>query len=274
MYRYFQSNEYDDLIKKIKRKAKRRIIFTVVAMVIAFIACTPMEIEVMEEKVVDYDGISPIFTVLILILIFIAGLVAYAFAVNPLTTSLDEECDPRKQLALTTAIDKRKNIEVIFAKDLFYIGDFEYALMYANKMIENKNILIKISGLFNKARCEFFKSDFEAFNQTLYQFENEMYKVENNKRFKWILKNRKILRLLKAVAEKDNELIKENYDIEAWNESKATEGFVNFVKGIAAYNIDDKMEAIYRFKYVKENCSKMFIGNLAEEYIEKLESEF
>ena len=67
--------------------------------------------------------------------------------------------------------------------------------------------------------------------------------------------------------EKTNEL---RNNVEIWNTSKATEGFVNYIRGVAAYKVDDKEEAIYRFKLVKENCSKTVLSGLSEEYLSLL----
>ena len=74
-----------------------------------------------------------------------------------------------------------------------------------------------------------------------------------------------------AICGKDAEKINElRNNVEVWNNIKATEGFVNYIKGIAAYDVGDKEEAIYRFKFVKENCSKTVLAVLSENYLSLL----
>lgn len=58
--------------------------------------------------------------------------------------------------------------------------------------------------------------------------------------------------------------------IESWQESVSTVGFVNYLKGVAAYDIGDKKEAIYRFMAVKENCEKTVFFGMAEQHLAKL----
>ena len=61
-----------------------------------------------------------------------------------------------------------------------------------------------------------------------------------------------------ALSDEDTEKISAYRNIEAWNNSKANEGFLNYLKGLAAYIMEEKEEAIYRFMWVKEN-EKVFV---------------
>ena len=74
-----------------------------------------------------------------------------------------------------------------------------------------------------------------------------------------------------AISDNDIEKINDlRNNVEIWNTSKATEGFVNYIRGVAAYKVDDKEEAIYRFKLAKENCSKTVLFGLSEKYLSLL----
>ena len=77
---------------------------------------------------------------------------------------------------------------------------------------------------------------------------------------------------MRAIAEENVEKINElRGKVEVWNtNSKATEGFLNYIKGVSAYKVEDKEEAIYRFKTVKEHCSKTVFAELSDNYLSLL----
>ncbi|MBQ3196077.1 MAG: hypothetical protein IJB65_06385 [Clostridia bacterium] len=80
-----------------------------------------------------------------------------------------------------------------------------------------------------------------------------------------------LLNLMCAVADNDTDRIEElRIKAETWNTSVATAGFVNYIKGISAVETDDKVEAVYRFKLVTENCPKTVFARLSAEKIESL----
>ena len=80
------------------------------------------------------------------------------------------------------------------------------------------------------------------------------------------------MNLLVALLDKDNQRILEYRNIEVWNNSKATQGYVSYLKGVAAYNLGDLNEAIYRLMDVKENYEKTVFAQLAEQYLSNLNS--
>ena len=81
----------------------------------------------------------------------------------------------------------------------------------------------------------------------------------------------RVIDLMLAVSKDDLDTInKIRSNIEVWNASKATEGFVSYIKGIAAYKANDKEEAIYRLKAVEEHCSKTILARLAAEHLDLL----
>ena len=70
MNQVIQSNEYDALIKKIQHKRKVVIVLTIIAVLITITACSPIYIGFLNKTIIDYKGINPIFTVLLVLLIF------------------------------------------------------------------------------------------------------------------------------------------------------------------------------------------------------------
>ena len=269
MNQIIKSNEYDDLIKKIQRKRKTVIVLTIIAVFITITACSPIYIGFLNKTVIDYKGINPVITVLLVLLIFFCELIAYAVVSMPLTTSMDIECDPEKHITLNTVLNKQKNKDHIYAIDFIYMGNFEAALNYANKMVSSNKPPMIIIGLFNNARCEFFLGDFDSLKLTVKQYENTLHNMKkiNQKSKAAYDKIQRTMNLLIAIADKDKERIGIFRDIEAWNDSKATQGYVHYLKGVAAYIMGDKEEAIYRFMSVKENCGKTVLAKFAEQYL-------
>lgn len=262
--------KYDDLIKKIKRKRKWVIALTIVAVILVLFFATPFHVEVMGEKVVDYKGMHPILTALLVILCLFIEVMVYAIVSLPLHASMDQECDPEKHLILNLNLSKQKNIDQVYVVDYFYLGNYNESIKYANKMIQSSNEQAVLAGLFNKARCEFFLKDYQALKQTSMQFKHKLLSCQKIKSYVRVAcqKINYILDFMSAIGENDVEKISELRSfIEVWNSSKPTAGFVNYLKGIAAYNMKDSEEAIYRFKLVKENCSKMVLSKLSEEYL-------
>lgn len=272
MNQIIKSNEYDDLIKKIQRKRKVVIVLTIIAVLMTFFACSPTYIVILGETVIDYKGINPVITVLLVLVLFLCRVVANAVVSMPMITSMDIECDPEKHLTLNAVLNNQKNRDDIYAVDFFYMGNFEAALDYANKMVASNKPPIRIIGLFNKARCEFFLGEFDSLKLTVKQYETGLYNMKKiNKKSKDVYeKMQKSMNLLIAIADEDKEKIALFRDIEVWNNSKATQGYIHYLKGLAAYTTKDKQEAIYRFMSVKEICEKTVLAKLAEQYLSSL----
>lgn len=267
-----ETQEYSAIIKKIRQKRKVVTTLTIIALFIAIVFCSPAQIVLFDETVLDYKGVSPVITVLIALLILVLELIAHAIVSAPLTTSMDVECDPEKHLTLNMALNKQKNKDYICAIDFFYLGSFRVALDYANKMIAVSKPAMVVAGLFNKSRCEFFLGDFVSLKETQKQYESILSNIEKirQKEKDSYIKIQKIINLMVALSDEDTEKISAYRNIEAWNNSKANEGFLNYLKGLAAYIMEEKEEAIYRFMWVKENCGKTVLSQLAGDYLLKL----
>lgn len=267
-----KSNEYDTLIKKIQRKRSVVITLTIIAVLMTFFACSPAYLSILGKTVIDYKGINPVITVLLVLVLFLCGVVANAVVSMPMITSMDIECDPEKHITLNTVLNDQNNKDHIYAVDFFYMGKFEAALNYANKMVASNKSTMKMIGLFNKARCEYFLGDFDSLKLTVKQYETALYNMKkmNQKSKDEYKKIQKTMNLLIAIADDDKEKIDLFRDIEVWNNSKAAQGYIHYLKGVAAYITKDNLEAIYRFMSVKENCEKTVLAKLAEQYLSNL----
>ena len=266
-------SKYSDLIAKIQKKRKWIIGLTIVAVLLVLLFTTPTQLEIMGETLIDYKGLHPVLIVLLILLCFFVELIAYAVVSLPLYTSMDQECDPEKQLVLNMHLNKQKNIDHIYAVDHLYLGNYAEATEYAKKMIKSSNEQMVLAGLFNKARCEFLLGNYDSLRQTVAQDESNLSGCQKLKPKTKIAyqKINNILNLMCAISDNDVEKINElRNNVEIWNILKATEGFVNYIRGVAACKVDDKEEAIYRFKLVKENCSKTVLSGLSEEYLSLL----
>lgn len=266
-------SKYVALIEKIQKRRKWVVALTVIAIILIVLFASPSKIQVMGETVKESQGLHPVFIVILILLCFSFELIAYALVSMPLSTSMDVECDPEKQLILNKHLNKQKNIDHVYAKDYFYLGNYAEALKYADKMIQSPNEQTVLVGLFNRARCEFFTEDYEAVQQTAAQYQSKLSSCQKIKP-KIKLTYQKVghvLDLMCAISENDVEGMNAlRGAIEAWNTLKATEGFLNYLKGLAAYKANDSEEAIYRFKAVQEACSKTVLCELSDHYIQSL----
>ena len=265
-------NEYDALIKSIKRKRKTVVILTIVAVLIAITLCSPIYIGSEDNPIVDYKGIPPVYMVIIIVAILIIEIIAYGLVSIPLVASMEIECNPEKHLILNDILNNQKNKDNIYSTDFLYMGNFKSSLEYSIKMVSSDKPPMITMGLFNKARCEFFLGDFDSLKATVTQYENTLNSTNKiNQKVRNVYdKILKTMNLLVAISNEDKEQISAFSNIEVWNNSKATECYVNYLKGLAAFNLNDKEEAVSRLTYVKENGDKTVFAQFAEEYLFKL----
>lgn len=78
-------------------------------------------------------------------------------------------------------------------------------------------------------------NEFDALKITVAQYENAINNINkmNEKEKDFIEKIRKNMNLLIAIADKDKEKIANFRNIETWNNSKATLGYINYFKGVS-----------------------------------------
>lgn len=261
---------YEDLIKKIKKKRLLSIIVFGILIFVTLIVCLPSKVTVLDNTF-EYNGINPILTIIIIIVFLLIECIIFGNVSLPMFLSMDNEVDPEKHLILNIALNKQKNIDSIYSTDYLYMGDFLASINYADKMIHSNNNRLKVIGYFNKARCEFLMSDYEALQKSVEQYIiilNDLKK--NKKQFEVYNKMLMILKLLIAIAKKDKALIMENNSVVAWNNSKATQCYIDYLLGLSACALENKNEAIFRLKSVMNSGNKTVFARLAEEKLTNL----
>ncbi|MCH5191103.1 MAG: hypothetical protein J1F23_02960 [Oscillospiraceae bacterium] len=264
-----QKNEYDAIIKKISIKRKLIIITAVIISIAIIAVASPNHLEILDRTIIDTKGIHPVFTVMLVLLVLFIETIAYGIVSMPTTTSLDVECDPQKYLNLNATLTKGKGSIPVYATGYLYIGNFPLAMEYAVKMIVSGKQNWMMAGLFNKARCEFLLGNYEIMKNTVQQYASTLSDIK--KAAPAYRKFNDIMILMCAIADNDQDKINTyRKSIEAWNSSKATEGFINYLKGVSAYSLDDKDESVYRFMAVKDSCEKTVLARLADEYLLQL----
>ncbi len=211
--------------------------------------------------------------VLLFLLCYFGGITAYTFVSFSLYSSMDPECDPEKHLVLNMKLNKQKNIEHLYAMDYFYLGDYNESIKYSEKMLESSNEEMVLTGLFNLARNRFFLGEYDLFYKMVNEYKSKLSdcsKLKPNKRVMYE-KIQNVLEVMCVISKDDGEEIKNTpANIENWSNSKLSEGLINYLKGVLAYKTADKEEAIFRFKTVKETCSKTVLAKLSDEYLDLL----
>ncbi len=265
-----KNQTYSDLIKKIKRKRKIALIVSIILIIFIMSLVSPSEIVVLDEVIYSSEGLHPVLIGIIFILCLFGALMLYTGVSMPVYEALNSECDPHKHLALNLALNtKDKNLDATLSADYFYIGNYEDAILHAEKLIERKSKSAKLVGLFNKSRALYFSGKYTELSSIVDEYEALL--GEKNQNSKIYKTNEMILismRLITALAnnnEEDAGILSEA--LECWGTSKATEVYVNYLKGIAAQKAGNKDEAIYRLSLAKDIGKNTALAPLADEII-------
>ena len=264
--------KYSELIDKIKKRRRWVIAIMVVALIVIALFSGTTYIEVMGEPIIKH-GLHPVAAILLFLLCFALAVIAYSAVSLPLFSSMDQECDPEKQLILNMHLNKTADADAIFSSDYLYLGMYIEAMNCAKKLVATGKEPLVLTGLFCKARCEFLMGDFAAFGQTASDYTATLStcKKLKAKQLEAHQKIGEVLRLMFAISSGDSATVNElRGRIEPWTPSAATEGYINYVKGLAAAQIGDKDEAVYRFKSVKERCSKTVFATLSDQHLASL----
>lgn len=272
--REIDESKYVEEIKKLKCKRRIIICFHTVVLIALVAFSSPIEFEFM-GNVIEYRGIGIVLTIALMIACSFIVMIAHAMVLAPLNNSMLQECEPEKNLALNKALNKSKNRNAMLSMDYFYLGHYEESIMYANKDVESHNGVLALTGLFNKARSLFFLEG-EGFYKIADEYEAKLLSC---KKLKPKVKNayegiNNVLYFMRAIAQNDTEKMSELLKtVKPWNNSKPTEYYVNYIKGLAAYKLGDMDEAIFRFKMVEENASKTILADLSTNYLTIIKAE-
>lgn len=266
-------NEYEGLIKKIRRKRIIVKVVYIIAIVAALLLCLPFKLYIMGVVDINYPGTSPWILAVLMIVIIASYIFAYALISAPIYSSLSAECDPKKYLELNKALSKADTMPMVGAVAYTHMGEFAVAMGYASQMIAKGKPNYVIPGYFNKARCEFLLGDAESLKASAAALGNAIdgCKKSNAKNAETNRCLRTLTELMCAVADGDAEKIEEYRAIvRPWSQDKSTECFVNYMKGIAAQKVGDKDECFYRMMWVRDNCPKTVFAWLADEQLKAL----
>ena len=266
--------KYADLIKSIK--VRRAVVYAItIAVTVSVILLTiPLKLELMGEVIADREGLHPALIALLAVLCVLVGALAYGFVSIPLVASLNQECDPEKQLILNLKINKRKDAYLNTVAPYFYLGEYNDSLNCAMKMAGSPKDTVRLTGLFNKSRCEFMLGHKEYLKMTAEQY-NGLLKESN----KISIKQRAIyeklgdcISLMRAISENDGEeIVLLSKSVTPWNNYAATVGFINYLKGMSACIVGDRDEAVYRFRSVMEACGRTVLASLSERNLSLLD---
>ncbi|MBQ0083520.1 MAG: hypothetical protein KBS52_01990 [Clostridiales bacterium] len=268
---YNNNHDYDSLIRKLKKRKNATKAIAVILVVLILICTGSHEVVIMDEIVWAGEGLNPLSSLALSLAVIFCEYIVLGIIQNSVNEPISKDCDPEKHIILSQALNGR-NTDYIYATDLFYLGEIEKALPYAEKMISNRKKIF--AGLFNKARCEFFMGDYDSLKATIGQYENELLgrKKLNNKTKAALTDMLRVMKLLALIADKDTEKLASYKDIQPWNSNKLTAGYTNYLKGLAARIVGDTEDAVYRFMFVKDNCSKTVLASWATEQLAELKN--
>lgn len=256
-------------IKKIKRKKVMIVVFTVIAILAVAFFSTPSRYEIM-GNVIEIEGIGVAAAIILCAVCFVIEFFAVAVVYIPLSSTMLQECDPERNLVLNDAFNKTKSRDVNLAMDYFYLGYYEKSVISAEKSLNSSIDNIALSALFNKARALFFMEGYEAFYKISDDYEARLLNAKklNPKNRAMYESINTMLKLMRYVAVGDAEKINELRGlVKSWNTSKATDCFVSYIKGLAAYKVGDTEEAIYNFRCAREIGEKTELADLADNYL-------
>ena len=77
-------HSYEALIKSIKRKKKTVVIITIIVILLTITFCSPIYINLLDKIIINYKGISPFITALLVVFILFCELIAYLIVLAPL----------------------------------------------------------------------------------------------------------------------------------------------------------------------------------------------
>ena len=275
MIEFAKTGSYNKTISRIKHLRAAIVALATLLLILFFVLSIPLYIENDKGVAFAYEGMPVAVSAMLSAFVIVGAVLLYSLVSIPLATSLDIECDPQKYLELHLAIDSAKRIDARCMDGYFYLGDFSKSLECAKKVVNSNKEYRLLIGLFNKARAEFFLDDIDSFKATAKRYKAVLHNTASivDKSNFMYLRMEDSLDMMTAISDRDKEYISKNYkSLKDWNNSKADEGFVNYVKGCAARIAEDNDEAIYRLMAVKDKCEKTVLYSLAQAQLDILKN--
>lgn len=249
------------IIGKIKKRWSITCVLTVISVIVTVAACMPFDIYIIGQETVHYAG-HPVVMAVVIAVILLAFLFASARIFMPVNDALYAECDPRRFLILHDALLKSKISDDDNCCVNTYLGKYEEALVYADKMVRSGRK--RLGGLYYKAKCEYFLGNNDGLKQTVEAFDKEFSFVKNKKARIYLTDMQKTVHLFAALAENDTVKTAECRDIKPWNKFALHIGFWHYMQGAAAACLGEEKETINHLMYVRKNCSETVLAELAD----------
>jgi len=259
--------EYRNQGISIKKKKTAATVVAVVAAIFAVIVGSPSYVAVMGEVIVQNEGAGFFAVFQAVLAVIVVYVITFYVLVSPVLNSMITECDPKKFIGLTYYSEGAKAQNASYIVGYFYMGNFEKALEFAEKGLKTSKR--PYAELFYKASCLFFLGRLDEFRNTVLELEARLLN-EGKKRAK-ARRSLCYLYLLLAISENDKEkIVKYRANIEPIEKTSPATAYLSYIKGVAAFCLKEKNEAIYRFMAAKEMGEKAFFPAYADVYLEKL----
>lgn len=259
--------EYREQGINIKKRRNAATVVAVVAAIMAVILGSPRYVSVMGEVIVQSDGAGFFAIFQAVLAVIVVYIVAFYLIISPVLNAMITECDPKKYIGLTYYSEGRKAQNISYSVGYFYMGEFEKSLELAEKGIGTTKK--PYTELFYKASCLFFLGRMDEFRNSVLELEARLLN-EDKKKAK-ARRSLGYLYLMLAISENDKDkIIKYRAAAEPIEKTVPNTTYLNYIKGVAAFCLKERNEAIYRFMAAKETGSKAFFPEYADVYLEKL----
>ena len=234
MEKILNDKKYEATIKKLQRTENILVNATRVASAIFLLMLFPLKLARQTgEIIIDYPGISPIISFLLIALCYMLELFLYSKLIQPqLANPMTVECDPEKYLALNAALSRPRELIRVCAIAFLFMGDFEMTIKHANNAIADKSYRYYIPGLYHKARAQFLLGNYDAFKKTVEKYHERLNDTSIKPKARLMYSDITVmLELLCAIADNDTDKITELKDkVKTAENSKASEVFTRYIK--------------------------------------------
>lgn len=275
-------SKHAKIIKKLRRRKNLIITVAVIAAFLILAASVPTIIfyPAEGEPLIDiqYKGIPLAVSLLLFVLCIFIEAILIMITVQPhINRALTEECDPEKFLEMSLALDIPRNIPRAKTLAYLFLGYFGEAIKYSEPVIKDRLYTYHLAGLYNKALCEFFLEDHEAFHNTVAEYSR---RFEGNgkipQKARPLYENIfHVLSVLTALADNDAEKLAElKSSLHSYSKSRSSNVIIKYIKGLAESRTGNADAATVEFEWVKENAKKTVFSALANRRLMEMSGEY
>lgn len=252
-------HEYEDIAKKIRNTQWGVLALTVCLILLLAFYVWP---------------ISPAAFLISAFLALALSFFLLVFFVNsPINTAILYECNPRKFLAIATAVMMKKSNKYYgLAFGFLCLGDFGKAAMYADLAVEKG---LKDDPLVLRALAAFFAGDYDGMRAAggRYRAHLATRKTKNAQLREICEKLETALDLMYAIADGDTANMRLLYRLPClWRPMGFAELISSYLQGVAAHRLGDDAECFHRLRTVKELGKMTVFAELSEQYLAAAEA--